>query len=781
MSADLKVTYSEGIIRSESRIQNPESRRREKAFFAGRAGRITVILLIAAVLLAGLPLSPAAAWTPLIRQVSPANGVSGGSQINPPATSGRVVVVTLDYLQIRDLESGLPPALSKLFKQGAIGLINVNTGGGLSPENTHATIGSGSHMVAAETSPGKRAEDLTGEAAAGEYRRRTGTSPPPGALVYLNIAKVEALNKKLHYTVVPGALGRAVREAGFKTAALGNSDGLAGPARPVMAMVMDHRGIVDAGAVGKGVVSPDDDFITGFSTDYKALLDRFTELPPEVRLVAIDLGDLGRLQGARDLMAREQWQAWRQKAIQRADQFLAGLINQIDAGRDLLVLVCPTPGDDGEKKDRLAPVFMYGAGVGSGLLYSPTTRRPGVIMNIDIAPTVLQYLNISAPAYLAGRPAGVIPGSFGAGALTGMYRALELTYEARPYLQKGYVLFQLILLAVSLGFIFLRKRGKEFLKPFFLAVMAVPLVYLLMPLLPPGGIIMMSVELVLLTAGLTFFAAMIQKRTGIDPFLLICLATAASIAADLAAGSPLQKASVLGYDPIVGARFYGLGNEFMGVLIGSSLVGSAALAAVLKNRPRLALAGIGLAYLFLIYLIGAPQLGTNVGGTIAAASAFLVVFLLISGIRLSWPLALGVTGAVALVLLALTFYDAGRPPQQQSHIGRTASLIASGGLDQVAGIISRKSEMNLRLIRYTIWSRVLLASLAMLALLFYRPAGVMEGIKNRHPYLFKGLVGVITASSVAFVFNDSGVVAAATTMIFGAPPLIYLVLDQLEA
>jgi hypothetical protein len=56
----------------------------------------------------------------------------------------------------------------------------------------------------------------------------------------------------------------------------------------------------------------------------------------------------------------------------------------------------------------------------------------------------------------------------------------------------------------------------------------------------------------------------------------------------------------------------------------------------------------------------------------------------------------------------------------------------------------------------------------------------MEGVRRERPYLFKGLVGLVTGSIVALIFNDSGVVAAATTMIFGIPLLIYLVLDQLE-
>jgi hypothetical protein len=339
----------------------------------------------------------------------------------------------------------------------------------------------------------------------------------------------------------------------------------------------------------------------------------------------------------------------------------------------------------------------------------------------------------------------------------------------------------MIILAASLALIFLKKRGKEYLKPFLLSVMTVPLSCLLMPFLPGRDITALAVELAAATAAITFMTMVIHKRTGADPFLLICLTTAAVICADLAAGSPMQKTSILGYDPIAGARFYGLGNEYMGILIGSVLIGTAAVIPPAAKSRRVFTAAMGIVYLFIIYLIAAPQLGTNVGGTIAAGSAFLVVFLLNWGVRFTWRSCLAAVLTVALVTLFFIVYDACRPSAYQSHVGRAAELIMAGGLTEVADIVARKIEMNIKLIKFTIWSRVFLASLGILALLFYRPTGVMQGIRDRHPFLYKGLVGVVAGSIVAFVFNDSGVVAAATTMIFGAPPLIYLVLEELEA
>lgn len=746
--------------------------------------KFLIPILLAGLLVTGwvLLLSSAAGLEPSVRQALPAYRHGEGVGLGRQPAPGRVVMVIMDYLQIKDLEGDIYPNLGKLASRGAIALMNVNTGGAITPDNTHATIGAGAHAAAGNASAHVFAATEAADkgTAAEEYRRRTGEGAPDGSLIYLDITRLHFLNQKRGYTVVPGALGTVLHEAGYRTALLGNSDDSGGPKRPAASIVMDHRGIVDTGAVDGQVTRREKYFIQGLSTDYSVILKEYDRLGPDVKLVAIDLGDLGRLQGAREYMEAGHWSNWRHRVILRADRFLGGLMERMDERKDLLMLICPTPGDTGVEKDRMSPVILCGGGVPGGLLVSPTTRRPGVIMNMDIAPTVIDFLNIPQPGFFTGRPARVIPGEFGMGTLLSMYRVIDVIYKARPLLQKGYVTFQLALLTASIWYIFVLKKGKEILKPFFLSVMSVPLAYLLMPLFPAGGVAMAASLLILVAALITSISLLANKFYRVDSFLLIGLITMTAVAVDIFAGSPLQKVSVLGYDPVVGARFYGLGNEYMGVLIGATLMGTTALISAVGRRRGMFVHAAGAVYIVILYVIAAPQLGTNVGGAIAAVIAFMVAYLMMLGVRIDWRMFGAVAFSAALTVLALILYDAGRPAGHQSHIGRTAALIASEGLNTVIGIIGRKSEMNIKLIKYTIWSRFFIASLAILALLFYRPRGVMEGIRNRCPYLFSGLVGVITGSIAALIFNDSGVVAAATTMIFGAPPLIYLVLEEIE-
>ncbi|MFZ5595491.1 MAG: hypothetical protein ACOY31_00550 [Bacillota bacterium] len=732
--------------------------------------------LVLAVMVAVRPGEPA------FRQSQPALGKGAGIELEPPDIPGRVVIVAMDYLQVKDLEDGLPPNLAGMFDRGAIALMNVNTGGGITPESTHATIGAGLHIDAGNCSSmvfssGARLEKGT---AAEGYLQRMGFVPPAGSIVNLDIARIYARNFKYKQQLVPGGLGRSLHEAGYKTAVLGNSDSIKGYRRPTVSMVMDQLGIVDCGSVDVGVVRRESGFIGGVATDYDGLIQLYKELPPEVRVVAIDLGDLARLRDAGEYMSGEQWNEWRSRSIERADRFMGSLLGQINPERDLVVLLSPTPGEDSEKKDRMSLIAVFGGGVERGLLYSPATRRAGVVMNVDIAPTILNYMGIPAYGRMTGRPMGIVPGAYGVNALVSMNGVLDNTYRVRPYLLKGYVIFQLILLCVSVGLIFMKKSAGGLLKPFFMFVISAPLGLLLLPLLPAGNPILTGVQFILLTAAVASSGLILPGRDGTAPFSVVSAATAAVILLDLGLGSPLQKASVLGYDPIAGARFYGLGNEYMGVFIGCMLIGSTGLIQSHASERRVLLTVSGGLYILSVFIIAAPRLGTNAGGTIAASAAFLVAYLMMCGVKISWPVAAAVAVASVSGVAFFAFYDFVRPVPLQSHLGRAMAQVMEGGIDSALNIVLRKIDMNLSLIRYTIWSRVFLASLATMAVLFFRPRGIMERIRAVYPFLYCGMVGLVAGSIAALVFNDSGVVAAATAMISGVPLLIFMVLEEWE-
>lgn len=96
-------------------------------------------------------------------------------------------------------------------------------------------------------------------------------------------------------------------------------------------------------------------------------------------------------------------------------------------------------------------------------------------------------------------------------------------------------------------------------------------------------------------------------------------------------------------------------------------------------------------------------------------------------------------------------------------------------------MVIRKLSMNYKLIRYTIWTRVLLGTLLALGILFYRPVGIFRRLLTENPAVAAGLSGGLIAAFAALVFNDSGIVAAATAMICPAATLFYIVIREQKA
>lgn len=762
-------------------------------------GRIILVFFILTILTVWSGLKPsllpawAGSYPTAIQAALPENGKI--SPIAPKLPSGKVVIVVADGISISDLQPEALPVFNQLIRQGALGLMNGNTAKNINAENAYATIGAGSRISAPNAKAGgfNGWEKVNGLLAQDLYRQRTGKIPPGKALVQLEIARIQQVNSELSYPAIPGTLGTVLREAGLKTAVLGNADTLTDLGRQAVTIAMDNNGLVDYGEVSTNLLTVDKDFLNSLRTDYSKLLQAFDRLPTDTALFVIETGDLSRLKNEEPKALANVLQNQRYQALRRIDTFLGHLIKRLDFQRDLLFIISPTV-ESGtttkglETKNYLAPVLIAGAGIEAGLLTSPSTKRPGLILNIDVAPTIIHYYNLSVPWQIIGQPMQVSQTSKKRPDLQKMHQQLALTYGARPLLLKGYIFYQLILLFLSLyGILGRNKRMSKILKPFLISVLAVPLVFLILPGLPQPTTTVLIAELFGLTVFITGLAWLLAHRLNLNPFLFLALANAILILADTLGGAPLQKVALLSYDPIGGARFYGIGNEYMGVLIGAVILSVTAMLTTFRFAQagrrayffrKLFLTISGLLFLGTIFILVAPNLGTNLGGGIAATVAFVFTFLILAGLKFNWKTGVFIAICLAVLIIFAFLFDLYRSPETQSHLGRSAGLFIKGGWIEIKDVIFRKIAMNIKLIKYTIWSRIFLASLVTLAILFYRPVGLMASVKLKYPFLYQGFIGIIVGSMAAFIFNDSGIVAAATTSIFINSPLVYLMLQE---
>ncbi|NLT96151.1 MAG: hypothetical protein GXW85_11615, partial [Clostridia bacterium] len=420
------------------------------------------------------------------------------------------------------------------------------------------------------------------------------------------------------------------------------------------------------------------------------------------------------------------------------------------------------------------PFIMAGPQVEPGLATSPTTRREGIVANIDVAPTILNFFGLKIPDIMLGYPIISREHDDVFSTLYEMNQQIKTTNIQRAYLIKPYVALQII---VSLGFLalfFLKKTWLKVMRPFILAGLTVPVVFLFLPLFSKESLFSKYLWLLILLATILFFIYF-SFGSSLTTIAFISLSTALSILVDIFFGSPLMKKSVLGYDPIGGSRYYGLGNEYMGVLIGSLVIGLMALWDRYRP-PRKFLGVILVIFLMALFFIMSPEYGSNVGGTISAFGAFVVTFIMLWGIKIRGKHLVFMAAGLAATILALFLASSFLTP---SHLSKTVELIKTGGWQSFALIMERKLAINYKLLRYTVWTRALLASMVVLVALLYKPPYFLKTIFQKYRCLYRGFIGTGAGCLLAFAFNDSGIVAAATMMIFIALPALILVIGEI--
>ena len=92
--------------------------------------------------------------------------------------------------------------------------------------------------------------------------------------------------------------------------------------------------------------------------------------------------------------------------------------------------------------------------------------------------------------------------------------------------------------------------------------LSLPLILLL---LPQGWYWPMLIILLLVLVNL-------RCQNQLASIMAVALITAGLIIVDVIRGGVWIRYSFLGYDPVGGARYYGIGNEYMGILIGSAIM-----------------------------------------------------------------------------------------------------------------------------------------------------------------------------------------------------------------
>ncbi len=734
----------------------------------------------------------------------------------------RVVLVLVNALSLKDIDPALTPNMWKLASTGAVGLMNVRTARTLQDEHTYVTLGAGTRAQGPQEAGCAFNSDeiVEGVPAAVTFARNTGAAaPPPGSVVHPYIALIARTNSDSSYRIVPGTLGEALRRAGKKTAVFGNSDTPGHLGRHAAAVAMDLRGVVDLGDVGRDTAIRRDEFPGGTATNTElvAALVRDAVTAGKADLVVVESGDTARVERylVAGLLTEAAYEQARRLALSSADALVGHLLEFVDFTDTMLIVLAPTPAArEVASGHSLAPVIAAGPGLSRrpGLLTSPTTRRHGLVVSTDVAASVLSWLGVEAPPWVLGAPVRVVPHRAPLTRLLSMHDEIASTYLMRAPLLKTFVGLQIVVALASLTLIALaaarhsslrhlgvsrealrrtsdghpegvamRAQVAQVVWALLLGLGAVPLAMFVLPLARPAGTVSAGIYVATAVLVMCFAArATCGRSPAPTPFAAVYLVTGLAVICDALLGSKLMQGSILGYDPIGGARFYGIGNEYMGVLVGSLITGSGlVLDRMGLRRARsavraAALAGIAVIFAVALLVLASPSLGANMGGTVTAVVGFGIAYVLYLDRRVTRREA-AILAVLAVSLVAgIAVADALRAGGPVSHWGRTVLAVRVDGPAALVDVVRRKAAMNLKLIRYTVWTRALFAFLAAVALLWVRPVGLAKRLMKAHPGFASSLAASLVAAAAAVLANDSGVVAAALLMLYPSLVLLYL-------
>ncbi|HEX3736288.1 MAG TPA: hypothetical protein VHV53_02005 [Solirubrobacterales bacterium] len=431
-------------------------------------------------------------------------------------------------------------------------------------------------------------------------------------------------------------------------------------------------------------------------------------------------------------------------------------------GNDLTIVIPRPTGKTGEP----IPIGIAGPGF-DGNLTSDTTRTNGYVSSTDVAPTIIEFFRAAVPDRRAVVPAQMIgqairsEGSVDPTAIESRGARMAVVSHRR-----GPVIgFSLLAWVLALVLAVVLSRGA--LAPVGVRLLGLSVVYL--PLLLLAGAALKPAEypemLLVMLAAPALAALTLAALRDYRALAVAAALTVGAYALDAILGSPLSALSLLGPNPALGVRFYGIGNELEALLavlivggIGAGLAGFAPRLS--PGRCAAAFLAIGLVF---TAIFASGKFGADVGAAIDFPAGVACAAVAITGGRRRWIVLVVLIPLIVLALLALADLVTGA----NSHF--TRSVLDAGGLHSLGDTAQRRLEQTAHSFVRPILA-VVLPAVVILAVVAWLRRATLAGWVRDVPAMRAALIGAAVATIVATLVNDSGAllleIAAAYLLVF---------------
>ena len=603
------------------------------------------------------------------------------------------------------------------------------------------------------------------------YENRVGSLDRKYSIGNIQMGKLYNQNENNSYSPHLGLLGDSIHNAGLKTAAFGNSDTDEEEIRTSALIPMDSRGLVDYGNLDDILVD-DGNYPYGFKTDYEKAIREVLDIRQKASLILIDTGDLNRLNSFSGFLSTDVFEQKRNLILQDIDGFIGNLAGNINKEKSLLIVLSPNSGEERVAGNKLAPIILWGKGVEKGTITSSTTNRKGIVSNLDIAPMAASFLGISTNNML-GNPIKNMEADEAFNYANSINGCINTTSKVRSKTLLIYGIISIIIMLIIIMLYVLNIRIDNRIGEFFSALLLLlyggPMIFILSFLFNIDNILKFMVSLIIVTI---VFILVIKKYNKQNIIYFLSFSYFIIILIDSLFNGIITRFSVLSHDPIIGARYFGLGNEMVGVFLAATTLSAGLL--YRKYNKRF----IPIFILLLAVIIGGyPRLGANVGGTISLLIAALYFIFGTKERKLNLKSIILIMVLTVSVIMVLGYIDTNFNPNP-THLGKTLNSLNEKGIGIVQNIINRKLLMNIKLVGISIWTKVLFVNIFAQAIISCIYIEKIEDIMNNN--LGKGISSGIVGSIIGFLVNDSGIILSAISMNLITIFLLFMIIDDEE-
>ncbi|WP_377639040.1 hypothetical protein [Oryzobacter terrae] len=686
---------------------------------------------------------------------APSSGASPRAPVSDPA--GAVVVIGTGGIGWADVSRTTTPNLWTLLRDGSSAALSVRSvSSNTCPADGWLGLSSG----------GRAAAPRPGDAA--DPADRPCTEPPQvvddrvqGWSTFVGASEGERFDTSL------GLLGQTAAEADVCVRSVG-------PWAPV------------GGARSDGSV----DQVAPF--DAARLLEDLNACP-------VTVVDVGSLRDPEDVAEGEPRPSARADQLRQIDARIGQALEAGPNGADYVVASL----SDAGTSERLRLVVMRGPHFGPGLLSSESTRQDGLAQTADLTATILATVGLPVPAGLGGSPLTNVPSPDNSerraeARLTALVDLDEASHEVHGLVEPFFTAFAYGQLAIYLLVLLVWKGrlGSESTRVTVLrrvrvvavVASAVPVSTFLANLLPWWRF---AVPMITVVASVALFVALIATaalrgpwaRWHHGPMAFVSLTTVLVLTVDVMTGSRLQLSSLMGLQPVVAGRFYGMGNPTFALYATATILLATSVSSLLVAQGRRTAAAVAVAVIgsFAVLVDGLPFWGADGGGPPALVPAVVYLVMAVLGVRLTWKRAALIAAAVVAIFFAVAGADWLRAPSSRTHLGNFVQAIIDGTADD---IVIRKAEQNWGILTSDMPLTLLVpVGLLFVIYLMARPTSwgsrAMRRSYEQAPTLRAGLVALLTALTIGFLVNDSGVAIPAVGATLAVPLIISVAISSL--